>query len=796
MKSLSAALIMVAILLPLTVNAQTGKIPLSVYPHETYAGNSVSVVPDSGKSFLYDAPAFYKAMLDSFPVVLTSASKYKVTFTVPQSLSPGEHIISITVTDGPFGSAPFVVRTRVAKEDTLANGGEADPNKQYGDSIEAGKDPIGKERGGEVVNPPGGYGNKPFVTCDSLHKIDGKFTDSVVGSRKEWQGIIPLNGRFSHLYVDYCNQSSTLYFLNDWYLATKEPDSSSCYNRFIIYTADARETWEIRVYHSLEKGTKIYRNRVDVSNDTNYVVGGKFGFGSSPLVEKAHTIYEFGIKAQQGHFFMPSLSDPVSPEGPKTVCNESGYGLITDPSYFSGHLGNEGVSLREDSRYIPLSGVAGLTTEPTTFGGELKSDSSTTHEMGTKPMPFVCGGEHTVDGEFSTLSSNLKEWSSTPVAKGKFSNLYADYCNGTLYILNDWVLGTEEPDKRNCYNLFELFTGGGKQHWGIYVYHSISKGIRVFLNGKDVSTDSTIVKGGKFGFDVSPLMPDKQHTIYEFAIAAEKGAWNIFLADPGPSSFCDRSNEALPRLFDAVVGMRKQSVPTLQSTIQLSYIDTTHIVFSTEQNTAEWGGSRFKVTLQYNSLFFKPINVLQSSGQNISPAISNLTWKIVQPGVLEIEGVSSKGFTSKGDLFILDGIALIGSDSVSTISGTLEIGNSAVYMRRSTIQSVTLTASQPISVREELLIGNSSVVADAMLVPNPTKDGNALSLHINLRQNIRASLQICDVSGKVIYTKPEMNLPIGEHIIALNPGITESGAYFLKLSTNYGMMTLPFVVKH
>lgn len=795
MKTTQFLLIFLFMISPALALTAPGKIPLKAMPNEVFAGSTVAVLPDSGKTYLYEAPILFTAEFDGKPIALTSITKYSVTFVVPMSSTFGEHTISVAVNDGPYGEAKLTVKKRSSSQDTIANGSEKDPKKQYGDPIDAGKDPIGRERGGEVINPSGGYGNTPIVPCDSLHRIDGKFTDSVVGIRKEWSGIIPQTGRFSNLYLDYCDKTRTLYLMNDWYLATEQPDSSSCYNLFVFYTGGGAESWEIRVYHNLAKGTKVIRNGVDVSKDTNYVIGGQYGFNPSPMFPQPHTMYEFGIRTLPGNFFLPTLCDPVRPVGPKTICDESGYGLITDPTYFYGELGNNGVSIRQDSRYIPLSGVAGLTIDPIVFGGNLGSTSSTIRSMGNPASTVQCNGQHEIDGAFSTFANGYVEWSKTPYAKGKYSNLYAEYCNGTLYILNDWVLGIEEPDKMNCYNLFELFTAGGKEHWGIYVYHSISKGIRVFLNGKDVSSDSNIVKGGKFGFDVSPIMPDKKHTIYEFGVKASEGSWHLFLADPGPSSFCDGSNESIPRISNLTIGAKIPGANSFQSNIQASYFDTTHIAFATTQNAGEWGGNRFRATLKYDPTLFYPLQAVRGSGQNVASVFKKMTSKITQPGVFQIDAEVDNGFTSSGDLFVLSGIPLAGRDSISEISGIVELGNSAVYMRSTAIQPIRISAYSKNPVTRGLVFGNNSAILSATVSPNPLNCSDRLTLSFTLNQEAVVRIQIIDVLGNVIYSAPESKYSAGEQNIGINAGFKQIGTYCMRISTTCETVGIPFIIK-
>ena len=787
-------LICICYFLPTRITAQK-LISIQAFPKEAVPGTIISITKNSG-CFLADFKNFdfkskYSIKFDNQTLDIITATHCLITCKVPENTKPGEHIISFRINDGDSGSTKIIVKENT-DSDSYADGNEPDPKKQYGDSVEAGKNPKGKERGSEVNNPSGGYGNEPKIECSLLHKIDGKFTDSVSGDRKEWSGIMPLNGRFSELYMDYCDEKGILYLLNDWYLATENPDTT-CYNLFTFYTANGDETWNIRVYHSTYKGTIVFRNNVNVTKDTNYVIGGKAGFHSSPLHKLPHTIYEFGIKVKPGRFFFPELCDPVRPNGVSTVCNDtSTYGLIGDPSYFHGDLYKGGMVLKEDGRYIPRAGVAGLATEPNTFGGTLGAQS-TFRMIGSPSETISCiAAPHTIDGSFTDYPKPEHEWSKSKPAIGRWSNLYADYCNGTLYILNDWILGIEEPDMQNCYNLFELFTGNGKQHWGIYVYHSVKKGIKVFLNGKDVSGDTLLVKGGKFGFGKSPLMSDKVHTIYEFGIKADEGPWNLMMCDPGPSSFCDNSDESIPRRSSGSLGFRRSISPFTQDSLQVHLFDTSRIVLTSTSNPQDIGGSKFHATIQYDPAYFRPLQVSksdESNGKNISPNLVITDWTIVSPGTLSINGECINGYMNAGDFCMIDGIFLFGRRGETSISGSIEFGNNARMMRYTSIKPIRVVFKQPIMYGDL----DKDITATLTTANNYTTDIIHLALTVHKSQRI--TCKIYDETGRTIMSKGPIDYLMGEHTIEFKTGDHQKGAFYLMIITENGTLTIPYINK-
>lgn len=515
------------------------RIDTKALPPSVEVNNVLHIVPLAlEKNFAANPPRRFYVFIDDVPVPISDYNQYKVSFIVPSTLSKGEHTVKVCVEDGRWTLTTFTIVDSIINESTPYPD-EPDPQKQYGTKKpDYSLNPLVRKPGKTVNNPSGGWNNVPKEDCDKLHKQDGLFTSDIYNKKNEWNDIIPLKGRFSYLYLDYCPTSGVLYLLNDWVLGNSNYDSSSCYNLFKFSTGDGREKWEIRVFHSIIKGIKVMRNNIDVSNDTNYVLGGGYGFSSSPNDTTPHTIYEFAIKAETGVFYMPAQDDPYRPaQGPSTftVCDDNGiegWGLVREPNFYTAVLDRNGTNIFQYKRYITPHGIEGLEVEPNVIRGISRGDSIEYEVDGRIGKNQKCNYITEIDGNFSN-----GEWEGWIPASGRFSDLYAKFCDGKLHILNDWVLATEEPNNSTCYNLFELYTGNGTEQWGIYVYQDKKKGIKVFRNGVDVSSDSLFVQNGTYGWNRSPRL-SSEHTIYEFVINAKEGGWLLFLADPGPSSFC------------------------------------------------------------------------------------------------------------------------------------------------------------------------------------------------------------------------------------------------------------------
>ena len=119
----------------------------------------------------------------------------------------------------------------------------------------------------------------------------------------------------------------------------------------------------------------------------------------------------------------------------------------------------------------------------------------------------------------------------TPV-QGRYTQVYFDYSEGWLYILNAWMVddsGTGvDPD---CFNLFTTTTGNGSERWTIKVYGDQTIWVQkndVVVQERSATPDFA---AGAVGFGPSPGA-DFEHTIFELKFAAEPGAFRVLLGDP------------------------------------------------------------------------------------------------------------------------------------------------------------------------------------------------------------------------------------------------------------------------
>lgn len=723
---------------------------------------------------------------DKIQIPLFEFKDKTISFLLPLYLDEGQHKIYIyEKLYEECAEVIFTISKKVFKSDTI-NPYDPDPKTNLGKEIDYSKEKKPIPYGPTVKNPPGG-GVLYVDDCDKLHVIDGVFTDSVGdGTIKEWENITPLIGTFSNFYLDYCPKKGILYIMNDWKLGNGNYDSLTCYNEFEFYTARGDEHWRVRIYNSITKGIRVTLNGLDVSQDTNYVVGGRYGFDKSLLVDSNHTMWEFGVKASGGLVTMEMFRDEVGYIGPPNVvlkCDEDGYGTIAEPNLIVGTIDENGSELTILGRYIPLSGVAGLITEPYSFGGVFKGDTAKIYSSKDyKEIINVCSSNHKIDGKFTNDPDCSNEWIASKPAIGMFSNLYAEYCSGKLYILNDWKLGYEEPDRENCYNLFEIITASGKEHWGIYVYNDPKKKPTVFRNGVDVSNDTNFVEDGKYGFDKSPLV-NYEHTIYEFAIKAGEGYWRLFLCDPGPSSFCD-SYSSLPRKnYDKV----KFLTPTgYVDSIKPSFYDTVKVRL-VYNNINHLFGNKFIFSINYNqNVFFPLTNKIIDLNKN---KFEKFNVRRPKKGLLEIEGYSNDAVFNDTLLIDIVGTILATLDNNSTLYGNLLLGNKKQYTKEFDIKPLNIILETASSIAENQF-GNKFLNIQE-LYPSPTESYINFSVLANYETSL--SLEIINYRGEVLLKSINNRASYGINHFTIDVGNLPSGVYLLRVSDGLNMSFYKFV---
>jgi flagellar hook assembly protein FlgD len=101
---------------------------------------------------------------------------------------------------------------------------------------------------------------------------------------------------------------------------------------------------------------------------------------------------------------------------------------------------------------------------------------------------------------------------------------------------------------------------------------------------------------------------------------------------------------------------------------------------------------------------------------------------------------------------------------------------------------VRLDFSNIASIEESSLVSNNVV-----LYPNPTS--NEATIAFTLNNDAAVTIEVRDLSGKVVYTSNEGQLVAGAHNTTLSTESMASGMYTYSVSANGAVVTNKFVVK-
>lgn len=740
-------------------------------------GQIVDVYTSKNDSFVVPVKELFTLTWnDEFDIEPIEVSTTHVRFKVYGVLK-GTNKLYIDVDDGPFGIIYFSYIGQTDK-DSLSNPNDADPDTQNGDYGDIGLNPNPNDNSITVSNPSGGHKNISNLPCHNFHVIDGIFTKFEDSNINEWEGITALEGKFSRLYLDYCD--STMYLMNDWFIAEGE-QHSTCYNQFEFYTGGGAEHWFIKIPEDKSKRTKVIRNGSDVSLDSNIVIGGEAGFGKSIISTFDHTLYEFAIKISPGNFFIPKLDDPVAILTPQVICDDNGYGVIREPKLYAGNFSKNGTQLTKYTRFIPNGKIAGLEKEPNIITGNIDNGICFKFDSESKNKCYECTEDkHVIDGKFDYLNN---EWSSLP-AIGRWSNLYAEYCNSILYVLNDWILANYEPDNQSCYNLFELYSGNYKEHWGIFVYHEIEKGMKVFRNGMDVSKDTNYVVKGEYGFGQTSEN-DIPNAIYEWGLKVQEGDFTLQMADPGPSSFCDDnylSNPA-PRNLENIDILVDNISQNNSSKIELESSDPINISYRVKSLESKKKILGYEIEIVYKNESFNPsINSLKNDF-NFTLKNEILEDKpIIGFNTLKISTNEKNLMNGTGELLALDFLPNLKEITNSEIITSIKFYN----------ENANLYNSLDLSLSFKTIISSIKTNDFKDITVYPTITSDIVNISYTSEVIGAVNLNLIDNLGKKI-SDYEFLSGLGDNTFSLVVSDLNSGIYYIVINYNNSTMLLRFI---
>jgi len=146
------------------------------------------------------------------------------------------------------------------------------------------------------------------------------------------------------------------------------------------------------------------------------------------------------------------------------------------------------------------------------------------YPLGKSSAGFEC--HPYIDGQFTVVAKDgYVEWPDEPVT-GIYGDLYVQFCDGVLSMLNDWHFRDDAPIEPDWYNLFQLSTDIGQLDIRVYG----DQHIEALLDGEPIPAV------GASGFHPSPRHP-QPHTIFEFSIPFAGNRISMVEKDPAPGVF-------------------------------------------------------------------------------------------------------------------------------------------------------------------------------------------------------------------------------------------------------------------
>ena len=143
----------------------------------------------------------------------------------------------------------------------------------------------------------------------------------------------------------------------------------------------------------------------------------------------------------------------------------------------------------------------------------------------------------------NTRPTALHEWHDIAPVRGRFTNIYFDFDGEYLHVLNDWIYNDDplRPVYPECFNLFEVWTGGGTERWTIKVFGDQTT--EVTRNGEAAKDNCGATGNSKY----SPKDTKNPHTIFELSFKVKPGGFGMKLADPGPRFACNVIEEEVAK---------------------------------------------------------------------------------------------------------------------------------------------------------------------------------------------------------------------------------------------------------
>jgi hypothetical protein len=232
---------------------------------------------------------------------------------------------------------------------------------------------------------------------------------------------------------------------------------------------------------------------------------------------------------------------------------------------------------------------------------------------------------------------------------------------------------------------------------------------------------------------------------------------------------------------------RYHSWKEIKNPIKATMLDTAVFVLRTNDNTSDWGGSRYEVDISLNGAFVKPIDVFVVPDETIGKQAKIITKRITDRSIYALIDAPN-GFDKDGELLRVRYASRIGMRDTTEVRGEVQLRNSARIMRTVPVQDGYI-------INEGYVISNSNDFR-ANILPFTKKEGDYLMVSFKLDSPENVSIRIYDEVGRSLRNLPKKGYSFGEHSEQLPLSGLQKGMLYVMLTTDDGKsVTVPFLNK-
>ena len=221
--------------------------------------------------------------------------------------------------------------------------------------------------------------------------------------------------------------------------------------------------------------------------------------------------------------------------------------------------------------------------------------------------------------------------------------------------------------------------------------------------------------------------------------------------------------------------------------IRSTMLDTAIFVLRTNDNTSDWGGSKYEVNISLFGDFVNPIDVFIVPDSTIGKKAQIISKRVSDNSIYALID-SPNGFTNMGELLRVKYASRIGMRDTTEIRGNIQLRNSGRVMR-------TVPVETGYILNDGYVISNTQDFR-ANILPITKKEGDFLLITFSLDTPENVSIRVYDELGRSLRSLSKKGYSIGDHSEQLPLSGLQKGLLYVMLTTDDGKsVTVPFLNK-